>query len=899
VNKYFKYHKCSLIYWEIILFFVLLWITVSFAQRGYLTTPQELSTIKSKADQNIEPYKSAVSQILTWADKTWDYQLDPYPVCTGADDPLWVDNGGGAPIVYSKALVYHLTNDENYAAQVKDILESVMTNVLSISTSTRQCELNFAWGIQEYVFAGDLIEDYWSTLICEGPVSFVYGDNQMCTGNCKTLWQNWLVKNPYYIVSRHGPGSINNWSTAGAVTCMGIADYCHDRSDILLEHRNYSWSNNGLSWYFTPAEAYSHMKQYALDSMNGYTEHYGSNRSCDYFENDQCAPGPMVKGQITENGIVPLDARRAECCNIIKYNGTYQNYPQINLANLAGFAEILWRRGDASIYDNIDNTDIPDYSWKDPDGHTHTTHLYPGRGSLERGVNAIINAGTEWRKDAGLEVLYRYYSQYSKLAETNLSTWFSEIGRPVKASQDLCFTTLTHGFAPGETPADPPVCSPPSLCSSKYNLTITGTPGNTGSVLPQNDSYCPGKMLMAARANSGYVFSHWDGDLSSSQNPVVMTFDSDKNIIAVFEEDLRKSLTVNIIGNGQVKQNPEGQLFDPGTVVTLTAEPDMNEEFRGWTGDAAGKDNPLFVTMDSNKTVTALFSTNFTWSNLDIGSVSAAGRYTEVDNIYTVQGSGADIWGSSDEFHFVYQTFSGPVTISACLVDFIIGVDWAKAGVMIRESLDPDSRNVLMAFGKGRGGCMTLQSRLEKGGISTANISEEGSATTPIWMKLEREDTTITGYGSINGLDWIEAGQTTIDMAADVYVGLAVTSHFDGIMAKAVFQNVTISDFPVSIDSQKDMVPLSCILKQNYPNPFNPSTMIRYYLPRKNRVYLAVYDMRGRLVDILEQGEKKTGEYSYYWEALDSNGKQLPSGIYFYHLKADFYTKTMKMILMH
>jgi hypothetical protein len=470
MNKHLKIFKCNTISWIVIFYFVLSSITVSIAHRGYLTTPQELVIIKSKADQNIEPYKSSVDHILTYANKTWNYKLDPYPICTGADDPLWIDNGGGAPIVYAKALAYHLTGDTAYAVEVKDILENIMIHVLAIGLSTRQCELNFAWGIQEYVFTGDLIEDYWSDMTCQGPVSFVYGENQICTGDCKALWQNWLVKNPYYIVSKHGPGSINNWSTAGAVTCMGIADYCHDRSDIILTHRNYEWANNGQSWFFTPAEAYNHIKQYALDSMNGYTEHYASNSSCDYFEYDQCAPGPMVKGQITENGIVPLDARRAECCNITKYNGTYQNYPQINLANLAGFAEILWRRGDSSIFDNIDSTDVPDYSWTDPHGHHHTTHLYPGRGSLERGVNAIINANTQWKKDAGLEVLYRYYSQYSKLPETNLNAWFAEIGRPVRESQDLCFTTLTHGFASEETPTQLLRRKDTNNSQSKYRL---------------------------------------------------------------------------------------------------------------------------------------------------------------------------------------------------------------------------------------------------------------------------------------------------------------------------------------------------------------------------------------------------------------------------------------------
>jgi hypothetical protein len=136
-------------------------------------------------------------------------------------------------------------------------------------------------------------------------------------------------------------------------------------------------------------------------------------------------------------------------------------------------------------------------------------------------------------------------------------------------------------------------------------------------------------------------------------------------------------------------------------------------------------------------------------------------------------------------------------------------------------------------------------------------------------------------------------------MAADVYVGLAVTSHFNGILAKAIFENVSISVPSVSVDSQKDIVPLSFRLKQNYPNPFNPGTSIGYSLAGSGRVHLVVYDIKGRIVTILEDVEKSAGEYIHYWEAVDTDGNRLPSGIYFYCFKTDFYSKTMKMILMH
>jgi len=431
------------------------------ASRGYLTTPEELRVIAQKAAEGIEPYKSAVADVLDAANAGWGYELNASERCPNSRNPAWVHNERGIRRLYARALAYHLTGEEHYAEEVRHILERIMTQVLIISDVEQQCRLNFSWGTPELVASADLIEAYWADMTCTGPLNTVYGDMTIGTGDCKWLFQNWLAKNPYYIVSYAAEENQSNWGAAATTAAAYIADYLWDRPDIQLIQRLPPELNGGIPMTYSPAEAYERANQLALDRMNGYRVDFHSSRSCDYMEGPQQHPDwPPVKSQITERGIVSEDARRDEYCNIPVYDGTYQNYPQVHLGNLIQQCELMWRRGDSSCYDNIDNTDLPNYTFIGPDGREKTTHLYPGRGSLERAINAIIiDSKTEWRHDSALEVAYRYYVQRHQF--DGVEQWPAQLNRPGECAQDVCFGTLTHGFASDEQPDPPPVVPPP------------------------------------------------------------------------------------------------------------------------------------------------------------------------------------------------------------------------------------------------------------------------------------------------------------------------------------------------------------------------------------------------------------------------------------------------------
>ena len=88
-------------------------------------------------------------------------------------------------------------------------------------------------------------------------------------------------------------------------------------------------------------------------------------------------------------------------------------------------------------------------------------------------------------------------------------------------------------------------------------------------------------------------------------------------------------------------------------------------------------------------------------------------------------------------------------------------------------------------------------------------------------------------------------------------------------------------------------MPRGLELYNNYPNPFNPATTIDYSVPKSSLVTIKIYDVLGREVKTLVNGEKIPGNYSVIFN--DSN---LPSGIYFYRMQAGSFVSTKKMILL-
>ena len=180
------------------------------------------------------------------------------------------------------------------------------------------------------------------------------------------------------------------------------------------------------------------------------------------------------------------------------------------------------------------------------------------------------------------------------------------------------------------------------------------------------------------------------------------------------------------------------------------------------------------------------------WNSLDIGDVGSPGSTISDDGTYTINSSGSDIWGKSDEFRFVYQSLKGDGTIIANVVSLTNTNDWAKAGVMIREALESSSTQISTIVSVRQG--IAAQWRLADG-ENSSNKAVGGSA--PYWVQLNRTGNLFTASASQDGETWEEVHSETIEMADEVFMGLCVTAHDNAKICTAEFDNISI----IKVDS--------------------------------------------------------------------------------------------------
>lgn len=142
-----------------------------------------------------------------------------------------------------------------------------------------------------------------------------------------------------------------------------------------------------------------------------------------------------------------------------------------------------------------------------------------------------------------------------------------------------------------------------------YALTVNAVNGTVAKT-PDNPRYNHGSSVqLTATPATGYVFSSWSGDASGSTNPLTVTMNSDKNITANFTAIPVNTFTLTVTAvNGSVAKNPNQPTYASGSTVQLTATPNSGFNFTGWSGDATGSANPLTVTMNANKNITANFA---------------------------------------------------------------------------------------------------------------------------------------------------------------------------------------------------------------------------------------------------------------------------------------------------
>jgi len=144
----------------------------------------------------------------------------------------------------------------------------------------------------------------------------------------------------------------------------------------------------------------------------------------------------------------------------------------------------------------------------------------------------------------------------------------------------------------------------------QYSLTTNADGLGSVEVSPEGGTYDSGaEVTLKALPVAGFKFDAWSGDLTSLANPVKLTMNAHKHVIARFSQVIPQyRLNVNTLGNGSVTLNPPGGTYRAGTVVTLTAKPAPSFVFGGWKGALTGLTSPRTLVMNAHLNVTATFT---------------------------------------------------------------------------------------------------------------------------------------------------------------------------------------------------------------------------------------------------------------------------------------------------
>ncbi len=162
---------------------------------------------------------------------------------------------------------------------------------------------------------------------------------------------------------------------------------------------------------------------------------------------------------------------------------------------------------------------------------------------------------------------------------------------------------------------------------------------------------------------------------------------------------------------------------------------------------------------------------------------------------FAVGGGGTDIWNNADQFRFAFKRLSGNGTIVARIDSLGRSDPWAKAGVMIRESLSAGSRYAIILASPDNGVRFQARAMTDVAAISDTAVTtpEQIALKTPVWVKLERTGGNFSGFYSTDGVKWTAMAwnpQAINMVAPTVYIGLAVTSHNAIASTTAEFSNV-------------------------------------------------------------------------------------------------------------
>ena len=276
-----------------------------------------------------------------------------------------------------------------------------------------------------------------------------------------------------------------------------------------------------------------------------------------------------------------------------------------------------------------------------------------------------------------------------------------------------------------------------------YTLTINTSPtaGGTVSKSPDKPEYAAGDMVyVVATSKPGYVFTIWSGASSSRDSAITITMNDKKELTANFAPRTY-TLTANEGYGGSVSRSPGKSAYDYDEKVTVTAYPDNGYKFKEWSGAATGTKNPVTVTIDGDKTLSA----SFEW-------IGTAPPPNEPETKYTLTAyqsptNGGEVSRSPDKNAY---TSGESVTVTAYPANGYKFTGWSGASTSTNTSITVtmDGDKTLTAKFEPITYTVTFSANGGTGTIPNQSAQSGNSITLPTGSNLSKTGSTFDGWNT-------------------------------------------------------------------------------------------------------------------------------------------------------
>ena len=513
------------------------------------------------------------------------------------------------------------------------------------------------------------------------------------------------------------------------------------------------------------------------------------------------------------------------------YWDMYQNglYPGDAYVDWIAFDPYNWFTNHNAPWKTFQEIVQPFYDWLNAHGHSNKPYMLAEFGCPEDTASPMRKADWLRAVPGAIQANFPnlkavvYFDSFDGAGEQN-DWWVETTANALQGFKDAGLNDFVNPLAPASAPPSAPTSlTATAVSSSQIDLAWTDTSGvetgfkverktgaggswaqiaTTGANATtfQNTGLTPSTLYYYrvrasnAAGNSGYSN---EANAATSSAPQVLTSITVAPASATVSAGATQAFTATAKDASNAPMNPQ-----PSFAWTVSG---------GGTISAAGvfsaggvNGGPFTVTATSGgKSGTAGVmvtggvsgSVPPPWQSQDVGSPGAPGAAGAAGGTFTLEGSGADIWGAADAFHYVWQPLSGDVEILARVLSLTNTNGWAKAGVMIRDGLGADAREASMVVTPSNG-----TSFQRRGGVGSTSTSTAGPASAaPVWVRLRRVGGVLTASTSPDGGAWTDVGAEALAMGNDVQIGLVVTSHAAGTLATATFDSVSAQ--PISAAS--------------------------------------------------------------------------------------------------